>query len=437
MSHTPNATESLATRAATVVARCRELARISDVPGETTRLFLSPATRDAHTLLSWWIRQAGPVCRIDEARIDDIGNLRATRRSPHDDAPTLVLFSHTDTVINAGAFDGPLGFLLGLAAIEQLGSTALPFHIELIAFSEEEGVRFGLPALSSLAVTGQLTAEHLARTDAHGISVTDAIRNFHSAAEAGLDPARIPTTCPLAPNTFAAVEVHIEQGPALEKGDASLAVVEAIAGHSRIELTFTGEANHAGATPIPLRGDTLIPYLPAAHAAAAQWIVEVERYAANYTQLTARVGNLTPLPTADDSAPGSVHASLEVRHPKDESRHAAVAHLLTKAESEGARRGVHVHAAIQSERRAVPMDPSLTHHLHQAAARSGFDAEPIFCSTGNNAMTLAAAVPTAMLFLRSPGGISHQPVEDVRLEDVEAALATLLNLLLHLHKGRG
>ena len=405
---------TLATRAATIIARCRELARVTDVPGETTRLFLSPATRDAHTLLTWWMRQAGL-----DVRTDDIGNLRAIRSSARDNAPTFVLFSHIDTVTNAGAFDGPLGVLLGLAAIEQLGATPLPFHIELIAFSEEEGMRFGFPFLSSLAATGKLTPEHLARTDSDGITVAEAITNF------GLDPARIPTTCPLAPHTFAALEVHIEQGPVLEKSDSSLAVVEAIVGQSRLELTFQGQANHAGTTPMSLRSDAL--------AAAAQWIVDVEHYAANYTQLVATVGRITTLPGAINIVPGTVRATLDVRHPKDESRHAAIAHLLTKAEAAGARRGVRVHAAIQSEQSAVPMDRALTVKLHQAAERAGYDAESIFSGAGHDAMILAAAVPTTMLFLRSPGGLSHHPDENVRPEDVEAALATVLNLLLHLH----
>ena len=413
------------TRAASIIARCRELARITDVPGETTRLFLSPATRDAHTLLAGWIRQAGLVSPIEAARTDDAGNLRALRRSAVENAPTLVLFSHIDTVPNAGAFDGPLGVLLGLAAIEHLGATPLPFNIDLIAFSEEEGVRFGFPFLSSLAATGQLTQEHLARTDADGISVADAIRAFDTGNGSRLDPARIATTCPLPPHTFAALEVHIEQGPVLEKGDASLAVVETIVGQSRLELTFEGQSNHAGTTPMPLRRDAL--------AAAAQWIVEVERYAANYIQLVATVGRITTLPGAINVVPGTVHTSLDVRHPRDESRHAAVAHLLTKAEAAGALRGVRVHATVKSEQRAVPMDHDLTLKLHKAAERAGFDAQPIFSGAGHDAMVLAAAVPTTMLFIRSPGGLSHHPDEDVREEDVEAALETVLNLLLHLH----
>jgi len=406
--------ETTTTRAAKIVARCRELARITDEPGKTTRLFLSPATRDAHTLLTWWIRQAGL-----EARTDDAGNLRAVRRSAKDDAPTLILFSHIDTVPNAGAFDGPLGVLVALAAIEQLHGTPLPFHIELIAFAEEEGARFAFPFLSSLAVTGQLTDELLARTDSDGISVADSIRNF------GLDPARIHETCPLAPNSFAAIEVHIEQGPVLEADNASLAVVEAIVGQSRLTITFEGHANHAGTTPMPLRHDAL--------AAAAQWIVEIERYAANYTQLVATVGRIEALPGAMNVVPGTAHVTLDVRHPKDESRHAAVAHLLTKAEAAGAARGVKVQATVLSEQKTVPMNHDLTVKLHQAAERTGHDAKSMFSGAGHDAMILAPHVPTTMLFVRSPGGLSHHPDEAVREEDVEAALATVLNLLLHLH----
>jgi allantoate deiminase len=412
-------TNASPTRAAKIIARCRELARISDTPGETSRLFLTPATRDAHTLLTWWMRQAGLVSPIEAARTDDSGSLRAVRPSAHPNAPTLLLFSHIDTVPNAGAFDGPLGVILALAAVEELHTTPLPFNIEIIAFSEEEGVRFGFPFLASLAATGQLTPENLARSDAEGITVAQAIRNF------GLDPDRIAESCALPPNCFAAIEVHIEQGPVLEADDASLAVVEAIVGQSRFQLTFEGQANHAGTTPMPLRHDAL--------AAAAQWIVEVERYAASYTQLVATVGHIHASPGASNVVPGKVIVSLDVRHPRDESRHAAVAHLLTKAEAAGALRGVKVHARLLSEQKAVPMDHALVQHLHQAAGRAGLSTQSMFSGAGHDAMILAPFVPTAMLFVRSPGGLSHHPDESVREQDVEAALATLLNLLLHLH----
>lgn len=400
-------------RAAHTIARCRELARISDVPGETTRTFLSKATKGAHALLLSWMMRAGL-----ETRTDDAGNVRGLRRAATQDAATLLLFSHIDTVPNAGAFDGPLGVLLALIVIEELGRTPLAFDIEVIAFAEEEGVRFGFPFLSSLAMTGQLNEEQLAKRDVDGVSVVDALRNF------GLEPERLAESCTLPPRTFAALEVHIEQGPVLEAEDGSLAVVESIVGQSRLALTFTGQANHAGTTPMALRRDAL--------AAAAQWIGDVERFALDHTQLVATVGRAEVLPGAVNVVPDRVHASLDVRHPSDASRHAAVATLLTRAEAAGELRGVKVKAKTQMEQNAVPMDRALTVALAEAAARSGHGTKTMFSGAGHDAMVLAPHVPTTMLFLRSPGGLSHHPEEDVREQDVEAAIATVLEFVTHL-----
>ena len=408
-------------RAARVIARCRELATVTDVPGETTRLFLSPATRDAHTLVGWWMRQAGL-----EVRVDGVGSLRGLRRSGSSEAgsssqdiPTLVLFSHLDTVPNAGAFDGPLGVLLGLAAIEELAGEPLPFHIELIAFSEEEGVRFGFPFLSSMAAVGTLTPEHLQRTDKDGVSLAEALRAF------GLDPATALSNSALRPNTRAALEVHIEQGPVLEGEDLPLGIVEAVIGQSRLELTFTGQANHAGTTPMPLRRDALV--------AAAQWIAEVDRFALGYKQLVATVGRLEVSPGATNVIPGEVRVSLDVRHPADESRHAAVARLLTSAETLSRQRDVRVRGRMLSEQAAVPLSTPLADGLAAAAEVSAYGSRRMFSGAGHDAMILAPHLPTAMLFVRSPGGLSHHPDETVQEADIEAALATVLELIASLH----
>jgi allantoate deiminase len=393
-----------------IIERCRELARVTDVPGQTTRLFLSPATRDAHTLLLWWMRNAGL-----QGRVDDAGNLRGARLAAGDSAARVVLFSHIDTVPNAGAFDGPLGVVLAIEALEMLAEEPVPFSVEVIAFSEEEGVRFGFPFFGSMAATGQVVQATLERRDQNGVSVAEALYGF------GLRPQNIANSCALAAETFAALEVHIEQGPVLEAEDLSLGVVEAIVGQSRFELTFTGEANHAGTTPMRLRHDAL--------AAAAQWITEVERYAANYQQLVATVGQLEVSPGAVNVVPGSVRATLDVRHPKDESRHAAVANLLTKAELAAAQRGVRVSAKAMSKQATVAMNRELTVALQQAAHRAGFETHQMFSGAGHDAMILASHVPTTMLFVRSPGGLSHHPDEAVRVDDVEAALATVLEFL--------
>ncbi len=401
-------------RAARVIARCRELARVTDVAGETTRLFLSPATRDAHTLVGWWMRQAGL-----QVRVDDAGSLRGLRPAADDDAPTLVLFSHLDTVPNAGAFDGPLGVLLGLAVAEELAGEPLPFAVEVIGFSEEEGVRFGFPFLSSLAAVGALPDEHMERVDAAGVSVRAAIQGF------GLAPEKLATSSRLRPNTRAAIEVHIEQGPVLAAENLPLGVVATVIGQLRLQLIFTGQANHAGTTPMTLRRDAL--------AAASQWIVEVERFALSYTQLVATVGVIEAAPGVANVVPGRVQVSLDVRHPSDESRHAAVARLLTKAEHSAAARGVAVQAKVLSEQRSVPLNSALAEGLEAAAEVSGYPVKRMYSGAGHDAMILAPHVPTAMLFVRSPGGISHHPDETVLEADVEAALATVLELVSRLH----
>ena len=398
-----------------MIARCRELARITDVPGETTRLFLSPATKRAHELLLGWMRSA----ELD-TRVDDAGSVRGLWRCGREDAPVLLLFSHIDTVPNAGAFDGPLGVLAGLAVVEELRreGVALPFDVELIAFSEEEGVRFGFPFLSSLAATGQLTEEQLARTDAEGISVADAVRGF------GLEPSRIAETCALPARSFAAIEVHIEQGPVLDSAGESIAVVQGIIGQSRLRFTFEGHANHAGTTPMAQRQDAL--------AAAAEWIVAVENYAREREPLVATVGRVEVSPGAGNVVPGRVVATVDVRHPEDGSRCAAVRDFEGAAKEAGEKRGVRVNASAVSEQASVPMNAALTRGLQRAAERAGYSARVMFSGAGHDAMIVAPHVPTTMLFVRSPGGLSHHPDEAVREEDVEAALATVVEWIRQL-----
>lgn len=398
-----------------VISRCRELALLTDVPGETTRLFLSPATRNAHGLLMDWFREAKL-----EVSIDDIGNLRATRRT-RVGAPTLILFSHIDTVPNAGPFDGPLGVVLALEAVVQIGQAPLPFNIEIVAFSEEEGVRFRLPFLASRATVGELTEADLKSTDPDGVSVEEAIRSF------GLDPARIPSSCPLPASAFAALEVHIEQGPVLESEDKSLAVVEGIAGQTRLQLTFTGKANHAGTTPMTLRHDAL--------AAAAQLIVEAERYALDNSPLVATVGRIEAIPGAINSVTGTVHATLDVRHPKDDVRRAGVAALLIQAKYAAAHRSVTLRATVLSEQPAILMNRALTNRLQQSVGNAGYDAARMFSGAGHDAMVVAPHIPTAMLFVRSPEGLSHHPDETVRTEDVNAALITVVEFIRQLEFG--
>jgi allantoate deiminase len=320
--------------------------------------------------------------------------------------------------------------VIGVALAEEIAEQSrasagqrMPFAIEVIGFSEEEGVRFDRPFLGSLALIGQLDAETLASTDRSGVSVADAIRQF------GLDPAALPAAV-VDESAFAYLEFHIEQGPVLESEGLELGVVDAIAGQTRMQCTFTGHANHAGTTPMgPLRHDAL--------AAAAEWIVEVERHAGATPGLVATVGKIEVPSAAGNVIPGACSATLDVRHAQDAVRQAAVQHYLDCANRAGTARGVTAAHIASLDQAAVPMDTALAALLADATARStGRAARVITSGAGHDAMIVARRVPAAMLFLRSPGGLSHHPGEAVLPEDVEAALATGVEFLRLLRDDR-
>jgi allantoate deiminase len=409
-----------------ILARCRELALCTEVAGETTRTFLAPSMHRVHALVGGWMRGAGMNVRVDAA-----GNLRGVLAASDPDAPCLFIGSHLDTVVHAGPFDGILGVVAGVAVVEQLVEDAravspasrLPFEIEVIGFSEEEGVRFGKPFLGSLALVGELDSATLARTDREGVSVADAIRSF------GLDPAELPAAL-IHHSAFGYLEFHIEQGPVLESEGRALGVVDAIAGQTRMEFIFTGQANHAGTTPMgPLRHDAL--------AAAAQWIVEVERYANACAGLVATVGKVESSSGAGNVIAGKFTATLDVRHAQDAVRHAAVQHYLDYAHVAGAVRGVTVAHATSIDQPAVPMGSELSALVAAASARvTGLEPRSITSGAGHDAMIVARRVPSAILFLRTPGGLSHHPDETVLPEDVEAAFATGVEFLRSLRDDR-
>jgi allantoate deiminase len=393
-----------------IIARCREIAACTDVVGEITRPFLSPATHDVHALLRGWMEHAGMMVRVDA-----VGNLRGLYEGLAPDAPRLMIGSHLDTIPNAGAFDGILGVVLGVALVEELRGRQLPFAIEVIGFSEEEGVRFSRPFLGSLALTGMLDTNLLRLQDKHGVSIDEAIRGF------GLDPAAM-AEAQVSPLAFAYLEMHIEQGPVLATDGHALGVVEAIVGQSRLLTSFTGKANHAGTTPMHLRHDAL--------AAAAEWIVGVERVAgAQEIGLVATVGSIHVMPGASNVIAGDVAATLDVRHANDAVRSAALERILLEAQRAADKRGVEFAWRQTTDQPAVPMDKDLTDLLETAVRCAEAQTMRVMSGAGHDAMIVAARVPSCMLFVRSPGGLSHHPDESVLAEDVEAALITGMEFL--------
>ncbi len=395
-----------------VIERCRELAGFSEEADRTTRTFLSAPMRDVHRALRGWMEEAGMEVSGDAA-----GNLRGFRAGRG--AERLLIGSHVDTVPGAGAFDGVLGVALAIALIESLNGRRLRFGVEVVAFSEEEGVRFGVPFIGSRALVGTLDEELLGRRDALGVSVAEAIRGF------GLDPSRVGEAV-LHPRVLGYLEFHIEQGPVLESLSLPLGVVTGIAGQSRLAFIFRGQANHAGTTRMNLRRDAL--------ACAAEWVVAAESLACGVPGLVATVGRMEVSPGAGNVVPGEVTASLDVRHSDDAMRTRAVEDLIASARRIAGRRGIQVEWTVKLDQAAVPCDPPLTATLARAVASAGHPVHHLSSGAGHDAMILAQKVPVAMLFLRSPGGISHHPSESVLEGDVEAALAAGLSFLNELDR---
>ena len=399
----------IATRAGEVITRCQRLASFSDDSHSTRRTFLSPPMRECHEEISRWMEPLGAQVRIDAA-----GNFRGIYPAVQPNAPRLLIGSHLDTVPNAGAYDGILGVVLGIGLLEELRGRRLPFAIEVVGFSEEEGVRFGTPFIGSRALVGRLDQQLLNIQDARGISVGRAIEEF------GLNPGEIPQA-ELAADTLGYLEFHIEQGPVLEKMNLPLAAVEAIAGQSRLGFTFLGQANHAGTTPMHLRCDAI--------AGAAEWIGTVERVAQQIPGLMATVGKIEAKPGATNVIAGEVGMTLDVRHGTDAVRVRAVEDLICRAKEIALRRGLSVQETVLLNQPAMAMSSFLTSEIEKAIVKTGCQPHRMVSGAGHDAMIMAEKFPSAMIFLRTPGGISHDPAESVAREDAEKALDCGLHLL--------
>jgi allantoate deiminase len=394
--------------AAVTIERCRKLATFSEDQGGLRRTFLSAPMRDVHREIAGWLGRIGVTTSIDGA-----GNLHGLYAGVESSATRLLIASHLDTVPNAGAFDGVLGVVIGVALLEALDGKKFPYAIEIVGFSEEEGVRFGVPFIGSRALVGRLDEELLSRQDRRGISVREAIANF------GLNPSEMADAA--LHNVCAFLEFHIEQGPVLEYCNRPLGVVEAIAGQSRMDFVFSGRANHAGTTPMDLRFDAM--------AGAAEWIVGVERIAKGTPELVATVGSVETKPGAINVIVREARLSLDVRHAVDKLRQMAVAKIIHEAEEICGQRGLKLHFSTRMDQPTVAMDAVLTRQVETAISRSGCEPLRMVSGAGHDAMILAEKVPSSMVFLRTPGGISHDPAESVSVEDVSKAIECGLHLL--------
>jgi len=407
----------MADLAQAVMQRIEALAQISEEPDRLTRTFASSAMRRANELVGSWMSEAGMAVRVD-----GIGNLIGHYPAAQPDGKILLLGSHLDTVRDAGKFDGALGVLVAIACVQQLDENKirLPFAIEVVGFADEEGVRYQTAYLGSRALAGTFNAADLERTDARGLTMAEAIREFGGNAEAlasaKLDPGRL----------LGYAEVHIEQGPVLEQKHLAVGVVTAIAGQSRVRVRFVGCAGHAGTVPMNLRRDALC--------SAAEFLLAVEGLAQNRAGLVATVGEIAALPGASNVIPGEARLSLDVRHPDDTVRRRASEELKMRAEEIAAERGVEVTWEFVHEMPAVICDRHLTAALNEAVKQRQKDSLLLASGAGHDAAAMAAVTPVTMLFVRCQGGISHHPDESATLENVRVAIAVMNDFLQQLDK---
>lgn len=403
-----------------------ELGRVSDEPGRLTRTFVSPAMVRANALVGRWMQEAGLGVRIDA-----VGNLIGRREADTDDATgtagkgsrargrarTLLLGSHLDTVRDAGRFDGALGVLLPIVALGELRrrGVRLPYAVEVLGFSEEEGVRFNSAYLGSEGYTGRLRGAALKLCDADGVSVRAALERFNGAPYLPAKAAHRRS------DLLGYVEVHIEQGPVLENENLAAGVVSAIAGQSRFRLTWTGKAGHAGTTPMALRRDAL--------AGAAEFALGAEAIARGRSGLVATVGSLVVAPGAANVIPGRVVHTLDVRHARDAVRRAALGGLDRLAAKIARERGLTVDWQRTQDDAAVVCSRTLTAALARSVKAVQGRSVALVSGAGHDAVVLSRLAPVAMLFVRCRDGLSHHPEEFASPADTGVALRVMLDFL--------
>lgn len=422
--------DRIAAAARRVMARCDELARVTATPGRIERVYLSPEHARVNRLAAEWMRELGMRTRQDAAG-NQIGRLdRVVGDTLDPDAPALIIGSHLDTVLDAGRFDGIVGVLMGLEIARLLRTpvgdgrfgVALPFALEVVAFSDEEGTRFGKALLGSSAVAGLWDEDWWALTDADGTSLLQAFLEF------GLDPARIGEAARRPDELVGYLEAHIEQGPELDRRGEPLAVVSSIASARRFQLVVEGEARHAGGTPYDMRRDALL--------GASEAALAVERICRDEHHIIGTVGQLEAYPGAVNVVPGEARFSLDLRGEFDETRDHVWDELSRELDAIMGRRGLRWSSREVHSAAAVMCAPLLQDVVREgigaADAPGGDDPAVIFSRAGHDAMSIGAITDVGMLFLRNPDGISHHPGESVSAPDVALGIRALAESVLAL-----
>ncbi len=398
-----------------ILERAETLGAITERPGMVARSYLTPQHREAGDHIRAWMREAGM-----EADYDALGNVVGRYPGSRPGAPAILTGSHMDSVIDAGKYDGLFGILAPIACVEELhrAGRRLPFPIEVIAFGDEEGVRFGTSMMGSKALTGKLDASTFAIRDAAGVPLGDALRAF------GGDPEAVPSLKRDPKHVRVFVETHIEQGPVLLDEGFAVGVVTAIAGSTRVRVALRGEEGHAGTVPMALRHDALT--------AAAEMVLEVERHCrASAGRLVGTVGKLAVAAGgAINVIPGRVEFTIDVRSGDDAARRAAAGAIEATCRAIAGARGVAIEWNLLQEMAAAQCDAAERAALARAIEAHGLPVRHLPSGAGHDTMQFAGLAPIAMMFVRcGNGGVSHSPRETLSAEDADIATEVLLRYL--------
>lgn len=413
MNHDPS---SRTTFGARVMRRLDELARFSSEPDALTRLYLTPEHEAAAAQVMEWMREASMAAGLDAA-----GSVVGRYEGRVPGASALLIGSHIDTVRDAGRYDGNFGVVAAIEAVAALRARGerLPFAVEVIAFGDEEGVRFPVTLTGSRALAGILDPEALDAEDGEGVSLREALRRF------GCDPSNLSGVARQRGSVLGYVELHIEQGPVLETEGLPVGVVTAINGASRFAAKVEGVAGHAGTVPMRLRHDAV--------AAMAEMVLAVERTALDLPDIVATVGWLEASPGAVNVIPARARFTIDLRSPDDRIRRIAAARLRREMQEIAARRGVQLSLLTRYDAPAAACAPPLIEALERSVVRSGVRPLRLSSGAGHDGLAMAALCPVGMLFVRCEGGISHNPAEAITESDADTAVRVLVDVLQHLN----
>ena len=397
---------------AEIMDRIEALAKISESPNGLTRRYLTPEHRGANDLVGSWMRDSGMTVREDA-----VGNIIGRYPADCDDAPTLMIGSHLDTVVMAGKYDGMLGVVTGIACIGSLHGRRkhLPIAVEVVGFCDEEGARFQSTYLGSRAVAGTFDRALLKCRDENGICMDDAMIAF------GLDPDRVHEAARRPDELLAYIELHIEQGPVLEEQGLAAGVVTGIAGANRLIVTVTGTAGHAGTVPMKLRHDALL--------AAAECSLVVETVVGDFRDTVGTVGRLDVSPGATNVIPGQVVFSVDLRAAEDNLRLNASVEIQRQWQEIAARRGVDIVAEVVHAAPSAHCAPHMQRQIAEAITRVEGRAVTLPSGAGHDAAAMADVTDVGMIFVRCAGGVSHNPNEAITVADADIGARVMLDLV--------